>query len=178
MSYLITSLIGSPPLLDFYDLGYKKATPFTDFDMTTVAQEVRLHESKSIKEYITANYIIAKDSLGNTISPGQPIAEDNQTASQVPYDNMSSGLVATDVQAAIDELKTLSGGGGGSDINGEYIFSGSSATYIHNKAKRPSVSVLTPGGDLVQGVDIKIPDANTVQVFLGESVTNYKIIIN
>lgn len=52
-------------------------------------------------------------------------------AVDVPYDNTTSGLTATDVQAALDELKTMigsSGGGGGLALVGEYVVAGAAAT--------------------------------------------------
>ena len=37
----------------------------------------------------------------------EPLAKDDQDADEVPYDNGTSGLTATDVQAAIDELEVI-----------------------------------------------------------------------
>lgn len=44
-------------------------------------------------------------------------------ASRVPYDNNASGIAATDVQAAIDEVKVLAeiGGGSGGDIRDTWL---------------------------------------------------------
>lgn len=41
------------------------------------------------------------------------------TGDEIAYDNTTSGLTAEDVQAAIDELATGSGGGGVSSVNGQ-----------------------------------------------------------
>lgn len=55
----------------------------------------------------------------NTLTAGQGIditldtISVDATADEIPYDNAISGLTATDVQAAIDELETMVGGGGG-----------------------------------------------------------------
>lgn len=49
-------------------------------------------------------------------------------AADVVYDNTSSGLAATDVQAAIDELAASGGGGGGSDRSAVTALSISSGT--------------------------------------------------
>jgi hypothetical protein len=47
-------------------------------------------------------------------------------ASEIIYDNTVSGLTADDVQAAIDELKTLvgTGGGGGGGYPPQLAYSG------------------------------------------------------
>lgn len=65
-------------------------------------------------EYFSADFRYTGDSPGGwtQIAEGSEFSGD---ASDVPYDNGTSGLAATDVQAAIDELADLveEGGGGG-----------------------------------------------------------------
>ncbi len=55
---------------------------------------------------ITATSFIGDGSQLTGISGGT----DDQTAAEVTYDNTTSGLTATDVQGAIDELESLTGG--------------------------------------------------------------------
>lgn len=53
------------------------------------------------------------ETIINTVTPGDGTGTDDQTADEVSYDNATSGLTATDVKAALDELAASSGGGGG-----------------------------------------------------------------
>lgn len=43
-------------------------------------------------------------------------------AADIDYDNTTSGLTATDVQAALDELAAGAGGGGSSDMRDMWLF--------------------------------------------------------
>ncbi|RUW41532.1 hypothetical protein EOA37_09735 [Mesorhizobium sp. M2A.F.Ca.ET.015.02.1.1] len=60
------------------------------------------------------------------------ISDVDQEADQVPYDPTASGMAATDVQAAIDELKDAIGGGGSdaADIAYDNSTSGMAATDV------------------------------------------------
>ncbi|MCO5726075.1 hypothetical protein, partial [Robiginitalea marina] len=58
--------------------------------------------------------LVLTDSEGNSVSValadlGAVIDTDDQTAAEVTFDNTASGLAATDVQAAIDEINAAAG---------------------------------------------------------------------
>lgn len=57
-------------------------------------------------------------------------------ADGVPFDNTASGLTATDVQAAIDEIAAGGGGGGGSDVVDVNTPANSSGTVTLNFASK------------------------------------------
>jgi hypothetical protein len=63
-------------------------------------------------------------------------------AEQVPYDNTTSGLTATDAKAAIDELATT-GGGGGAPATVDYLVGTASGAL-----SAEIVVGTTPGGEL------------------------------
>jgi hypothetical protein len=74
-------------------------------------------------------------------------ADDDQDASEVPYDNSTSGLTATDVQAAIDELdNTLDNAGSGTN---SLVFWSRSGTTVTTIASGDDVSIT--GDVLVSG---------------------------
>jgi len=52
-----------------------------------------------------------KNSTVGFVPEDQSVGADDQTAAQVPYNNIASGLIGTDVQAALDELAATAGGG-------------------------------------------------------------------
>jgi hypothetical protein len=89
--------------------------------------------------------LVLTDSDGNTVSI--PLADiDNQTAAEVSYENTTSGLTATDVQEAIDEINDLAGRVALVDNgDGTYLFTdaGGNTTTISDT----SISTLVDNGD-------------------------------
>lgn len=94
------STLNPPPLPTPADIGAATAQDLTDHvgDTTNphsvTAAQVGLGNVDNVQQYSASN------------PPPAPDAED------VPYDNTQSGLMATDVQSAIDEIAQGGGGGG------------------------------------------------------------------
>lgn len=81
------------------------------------------------------------------------------TADNVSYDNSTSGLAATDVQAAIDEL-AASGGGGGSDVITVNTPTNSSGTVTLNfSSKSKYIGAITLGADVTTLAFSDLPGA-------------------
>ena len=90
--------------------------------------------------------------------PARPLAN----ASQIEYDNTTSGLSATQVQAAIDELDAGGGGGGGHQIKDEGTaqtqraglnFTGGGVTCVDDAANNEtdcSIPGAGPGSGIVE----------------------------
>lgn len=87
-------------------------------------------------------------------------------AVNVTYDNTTSGLTATDVQSAIDEI--VAGGGGGTASRytldflsadwvlavDDYILSISAAT--HGKGLNPTITTYFDNGSLLEEVEVSV----------------------
>lgn len=81
------------------------------------------------------------------------------TAAGVSYDNSTSGLAATDVQAAIDEL-AASGGGGGSDVITVNTPTNSSGTVTLDFASKSKyIGAITLGADVTTLAFSNLPGA-------------------
>lgn len=103
----------------FADLGAKSLThPIVDEEFIGQFTASELSESLDLQAALDATDITVKLD-GTLITDLRLIAEGIQDASQVPFNNGSSGLTATDAQAAIDEVEgrvdTLENSGVASD---------------------------------------------------------------
>jgi hypothetical protein len=63
--------------------------------------DTHTHANKAILDATTASYTVEEESK---LAGIEPSAKDDQIASEVPYTNTTSGMVAVEVQGAIDEL--------------------------------------------------------------------------
>lgn len=116
------SALNPPPLPTPADIGAATAQDLTDHVGDTAnphsvtAAQVGLGNVDNVQQYSASN------------PPPVPDAED------IPYDNTTSGLMATDVQAAIDEIAQGGGGGGtaASAVSYDNTGSGLSATNVQD----------------------------------------------
>lgn len=101
-----TSGTQSPVVLN--DLGGRSLIhPVVSLDLLLEFSQDELAQSADLQSALTGGHLTAVDQNSNPITA---VGEaETQDAAEVPYDNTTSGLVATDVQAAIDE--TAAGGG-------------------------------------------------------------------
>jgi hypothetical protein len=120
-----------------------------------------------------------------------------QRSQDIAYDNSDSGLTATDVKSAIDEVKTLASGGGG---GGSQVYIGSSkinenqsltqqspfnipnATVTFTSDGSPlEISLITDGGtaglESFVGITKVSPSQTSMFIYLYENVTTGKGII-
>ncbi|MEJ2163194.1 MAG: hypothetical protein P8X60_07755, partial [Robiginitalea sp.] len=95
--------------------------------------------------------LVMTDSDGNTVSV--PVADigaltdtDDQTAAEVTYDNTTSGLTASNVQEAIDEINGLAGTVSLTD-NGDGTYDFTDAGGTVTTITDTSISTLTDNGD-------------------------------
>ncbi len=90
--------------LEITDAGGTLTVPLTSLgDGVDDADNDPLNEVNTGFQVNAGNLEIT-DSNGTLSVPLTSISTDDQTAIEVPYDNLSSGLAATDVQAALDEI--------------------------------------------------------------------------
>lgn len=123
-------------------------------------------------------YIISEDKFyywDNAWIPQNVTGGD--AASEISYDNSTSGLVATNVQSAIDELNTVITG---SNYDKNYVFNQGVASSVwnitHNLGKFPSVTVVDSSGREVIG-DVQHLTINTLTInfssgFAGKAYMN------
>ncbi len=95
--------------------------------------------------------LVLTDSDGNSVS--LPIADigaltdtDDQTAAEVSFDNTTSGLLATNVQQAIDEINAAAGAVSLTD-NGDGTYDFTDASGTTTTIADTSVSTLIDNGD-------------------------------
>lgn len=99
-----------------------------DADTFTVVRGQEGSVSIDLPANSTVAHVVTAGCMDAAISGGG--GADDQTAAEVPYDNGASGLAATDVQAAIDEVVAEGGGGAsfpllapnGDQLNPQYSF--------------------------------------------------------
>lgn len=106
--------------------------------------------------------------IGDGVTAWNALPYFAQTAGQTPYNNATSGLIATHVQGAIDEIAAGAGGGGGGD---GYIFcesflrgvqtSAASGTAFVTGEYRP-VGYLVGSGGAIVGSPGAVMSASTV----------------
>jgi len=119
--------------------------------------------------WTAADPILAEGELGFEIDTGLAKLGDGVTdwaslgywapspdAASVPYDNAASGLTATDVQAAIDEIASGGGGGGSGDVVGP-------ASSVDNTLPRFDGT----GGKMLQGSGVAVTDGNEISGYRG-----------
>lgn len=82
--------------------------PTVDLDLEIQFTATELSESVDLQAAITNGELTAQDDAGNPITNVQSAFQVNHfhEATQINYDNSSSGLTAIEVQAAIDEIDT------------------------------------------------------------------------
>jgi hypothetical protein len=86
----------------------------------------------------------ARDALIEAIETGA----NDLTADEIAYDNADSGLAATDLQAAVDELAQGGGGGAAVDITYDNSDSGLSATDVQAAIDEVVSSIPTVGANV------------------------------
>jgi hypothetical protein len=103
VSVLVTTT-GTPGTVTFPDLGLKTLThPVVAEEFIGQFTASELSESEDFQAAIDGGEItVTLD--GDAITDARFIEEGIQDATQVPYDNTISGLTATDVKAALDEI--------------------------------------------------------------------------
>jgi len=84
--------------------------------LTSIINETLVEVSeKNGSTYITKKFDLKQlvDSINNLSTAINNLNENlnNLNANQIPYDGTNSGLTATNIQAAIDELKAMINGG-------------------------------------------------------------------
>lgn len=104
--------------------------------------------------YACSDHALIYQSDGATWSTWATLGGGAVAAEDVSYDNGSSGLSATDVQDAIDELEGLSGGGGGSPVL--FAATATSNVTVSSTTEGTPTSVLSLGSQTYAAVPITI----------------------
>ena len=128
--------------------GYtnQRADAFEIFKNGTIyADQLEITKITDNRQLVTKEYVDSNDT-------------DDQTATEVRYSNNTSGLSATNVQAAIDELAS-SGGGSGGGGNTVTVVSGNSINSSHLTSDNSRQTLLITGA-LADFRSLPVPSAD------------------
>lgn len=122
---------------------------------------------------INGNFLELLDRDGNIISDVDISALSNSTALEISFDNISSGLLATNVQDAIDEISFLSGVGSLYHEHNQTILA-STWSINHNLNRYPNITILDTLSNKIEG-DISYIDKNNVLIHFKKAGVPFNI---